>query len=392
MILSSQQGDLDIKSMFKQIKIPLITTIVILLMFVLQGIQILSLSAKDEQNNDTIELIEKSNNIMQNFKNIKFQNSIVHEYVILKANGDILSTNLTIIPPSFDFQILKYKGYIYYKNYFFYDNELFYLIVAKKIDYTRLIFLAFLMIALTIAAVVAIMYFSYLSVVRTYLEQKNMTNTFFNDAMHELKTPLGVATINLEMLQLRNKHTHRIKSALKQMKVTYEDVEYFIKNTHINFPKQVLNFSYFLNLRIRFSSTIAHSKNIEIISSIEPNLMVFMSEIEATRLIDNTISNAIKYSKDSSKIIVNLSCSDNYAIFSVQDFGRGIKDTNSIWKRYVREDFSQGGFGLGLSIVLKICLKYEIAHSVASKYGEGSIFTYKIPLYKEKILDKLIKN
>ncbi|WP_235597658.1 hypothetical protein [Campylobacter iguaniorum] len=57
--------------------------------------------------------------------------------------------------------------------------------------------------------------------------------------MHELKTPLGVATINLEMLELKNKNTHRIKSALKQMKITYEDVEFFIKHSYKNFPKSL---------------------------------------------------------------------------------------------------------------------------------------------------------
>ncbi|PSM51344.1 two-component sensor histidine kinase [Campylobacter blaseri] len=235
-----------------------------------------------------------------------------------------------------------------------------------------------------------IIYFMYLSIVKPHLEQKKMMNIFFNDAMHELKTPLGVASINLEMLDVKTKHTHRIKSALKQMKITYEDVEYYIKNRQVDFPKINLNLSNFLKDRIKFLSTIAHSKNMEIISNIEDSLCIYMSEIEATRLIDNNISNAIKYSDVSSKIIVTLKKDRGYAVFTIKDFGKGIKDPKNIWNRYTREDVSLGGFGLGLNIVLNICLKYNISYKVDSDYGKGSTFVYKIPLYTDKFLDKVI--
>lgn len=222
-----------------------------------------------------------------------------------------------------------------------------------------------------------------------YKERHNLTKTFFDDCMHELKTPLGVAMINLEMLETKNRHTHRIKSALKQMRVTYEDVEYFIKNERVNFQAIKLDFSEFLIERIKFSSVMANVKNIEIFSEISPGVEVFISEIELTRLIDNTINNAIKYTGVGGKIEISLKTDGEFAIFSVKDNGIGIKDTAKIWQRYEREDATMGGFGLGLAIVLAICNKYEILKFVSSTYGKGSIFSYKIPLFKEKILDKI---
>ncbi|MBE7358093.1 HAMP domain-containing histidine kinase [Campylobacter sp. RM12327] len=246
------------------------------------------------------------------------------------------------------------------------------------------------MAIITIVVVFALMYVSYESISKPYQEQKRLMNMFFNDAMHELKTPLGIATINLEMLGYKDKHTHRIKSALKEMKVTYEDVEFFIKNSYTNLPKIKINFSYFLLSRVKFISTIANVKNIKILTNIEKNLEIFMSEIEATRLVDNNLSNAIKYSKENSKILINLTkINDDFILFSVEDFGRGIKDTNEIWKRYTREDYSQGGFGLGLNIISSICKKYGISYDVKSVYTKGSIFSYKIPIYMDKILDNI---
>ncbi|WP_367272152.1 hypothetical protein [uncultured Campylobacter sp.] len=58
-----------------------------------------------------------------------------------------------------------------------------------------------------------------------------------------------------------------------------------------------------------------------------------------------------------------------------------------MWDRYSRENAALGGFGLGLNIIDKICKRYGIAKSVSSKLGEGSTFCYKIPLFKQKLLD-----
>ncbi|MCR8699262.1 HAMP domain-containing histidine kinase [Campylobacter ureolyticus] len=375
--------------MLKTIKIPLIATFIVAFMFILQGLQIINLAKKELEKDNLFDLMVKSNEVKANISSINFSSNLIYKYAILDKNLNIIFSNLTILPPNFDFNELNFKQNLFYKDFFLYDDELYFLIISKEINYKRIVLLALFMLAITIMASMLVMYFVYLSITKPHLEQKKMMNTFFNDAMHELKTPLGVASINLEILETKNKQTHRIKAALKQMKITYEDVEFFIKNDRIKFPKKVLNFSNFLENRIRFSSTIAHSKKIQIANEISPNLKVFLSEIEATRLIDNNLSNAIKYSNESSKINVYLKSNDNFAIFIIEDFGCGIKDVDTIWQRYTRQNQSQGGFGLGLNIVMKICNKNDILYDVKSTPKKGSIFTYKIPLYEEKLLDNI---
>lgn len=376
--------------MLKKANIPIITTISIIILFIFQGIQIINLSSKNDENTDILNLVYKSREIISDIKNIQNKSTLIYEFAIYDKDENVLYSKLSNKPKSKDFQILKSDGYLYYKTSFITQGDVLFLIVAKKINYSKFIFITTLMAMLTVIVVFALAYVSYISVVKPYQEQRKVMSMFFNDAMHELKTPLGIASINLEMLGYKDKHTHRIKSALKEMKVTYEDVEFFIKNSHTNFPKIKIDFSNFIHERIKFLSTIANVKNIEIISNIESNLDIFMSEAEAIRLVDNNLSNAIKYSKEHNKIIVNLTKKDeDYMIFSVEDFGRGIKDTNEIWKRYIREDLSQGGFGLGLNIILSICKKYGIFYNVNSVYGKGSIFSYEMQLYKEKFLDKI---
>lgn len=376
--------------MLKRLNIPIIVAICITLLFIFQGIQIVNLSSKKDENTEILNLIYKSKEIIHDIKNIQNKSTLIYEFGIYDKDDNVLYSKLSIAPKNRDFQILKSDGYLYYKTSFVDDGDLLFLVVAKKLDYTKFIFLATLMAIITIVVVFALMYVSYESISKPYQEQKRLMSMFFNDAMHELKTPLGIATINLEMLGYKDKHTHRIKSALKEMKVTYEDVEFFIKNSYTNLPKIKINFSYFLLSRVKFISTIANVKNIKILTNIEKNLEIFMSEIEATRLVDNNLSNAIKYSKENSKIFINLTKKDDdFILFSVEDFGRGIKDTNEIWKRYTREDYSQGGFGLGLNIISSICKKYSIKYEVNSIYGKGSTFSYKIPIYMDKILDNI---
>ncbi|CUU91236.1 sensor histidine kinase [Campylobacter hyointestinalis] len=375
--------------MFDQVKIPLLATVILMLLFIAQGFWTIKLNIKSEQNKDIAMFAKKSAILSKNLSNLDNQNSLIYEFALYDSNENIITSKLSKNPPNLNFQVLVQNGFIYYKTAILQDQKTYFLVVAKQQNWYKIGLISTLIFIGTIILVFISIYFIYQSTLKIHQRQKKMMNSFFNDAMHELKTPLGVATLNLDMLEIRNKNTHRIKSALKQMKMTYEDVEFFIKHSYENFPKKPINFSYFLEQRVRFLTTIANSKDIKIISKIEPNLEIFMSEIELTRLSDNNISNAIKYSKSGNDIEIYLTKEDGFVVFSVKDYGKGIKDTKAIWQRYAREDLSVGGFGLGLNIVANICNKYNIIYSVSSVLGKGSTFTYKIPAFKEKLIDKL---
>ena len=122
---------------------------------------------------------------------------------------------------------------------------------------------------------------------------------------------------------------------------------------------------------------MAEVKHIMVKTNLISDAFTMLSKVEAQRVIDNTITNAIKYSPKESERIVNLELEADRINLSVQDFGKGIKDVKRVWKRYVREDEIQGGFGLGLNIVSEICQKHDIIYGVDSVYNEGSTFYYK---------------
>ena len=94
------------------------------------------------------------------------------------------------------------------------------------------------------------------------------------------------------------------------------------------------------------------------------------------RIIDNNISNAIKYSKDNSNINISLEKKESFIQLIFKDEGVGIKDTSKIFERYYRGDKITGGFGIGLSIVKNICIKNKIQIEVNSHINKGTTFLY----------------
>ena len=253
-----------------------------------------------------------------------------------------------------------------------------YFIVLKVFSYKAIYTRAFI-VALFLGAIVFFMTLFFIKISLRPLEKANRyLSVFFNDAMHELKTPLGVMQLNLELLRSKeeNKALRRLYNSMQSIILIYEDIEYHIKHTHVRYISEHIDFSHCLKNRLEVFSDIAHVKNIVIKKEIMHNISLEMNRIELQRVIDNTLSNAIKYSPKGTKIDVKLYKKDKHVIFSVADEGAGIKDTHKIFERYAREDTIQGGFGIGLSIVKYICDKNNIKISIDTVLNKGSTFSY----------------
>ncbi len=254
-----------------------------------------------------------------------------------------------------------------------------YLLVAKKITYAKLIqnVLAILMV------VSFLVFISTFFIIKQSLEPYKKFNryleNFIKDAMHELKTPIGVIMLNLDGLDNiyeNNKMIKRAKSALKNMVVVYEDLEFFVRKNRVEHPKESINISKFIKNRVEFFMDLLNSKEMEVVLDIEESLYVNFSKLELSRIIDNTISNAIKYSKNRKKIEIVLKNDGSKIVLKIKDEGKGIENTQKIFDRYYRGDKISGGFGIGLSIVKNICDKNGVHVEVNSKPNEGSEFIY----------------
>ena len=208
---------------------------------------------------------------------------------------------------------------------------------------------------------------------------------FFQNASHELKTPLttiigyeemienGLNDDEKEMARAREaviKESKRMESVIEDM-LALSSLEYNMSNekkVDVDAKEMVkdivYSFEYLLNEKEITCSLKLSSVSLKMVPK------------DFDRLIRNLISNAIKYNKEKGKIYVNLT--KNY--ISVKDSGIGIeaKNLSRIFERFFRVDKGrsreQGGTGLGLAIVKHICLNYGFKVEVKSKVLEGTEF------------------
>ncbi|MFW9617925.1 MAG: sensor histidine kinase [Sulfurospirillum sp.] len=371
-------------------------TIIVMALFCVPSYFAIQSTIMEEKYKATQEIVEwvdaHEKSIFEN-EHFNIPRSVRFRINIYDANHQLLYKGIGEPLSDFTFKVRVVYPFLYYQKEIKKERELLYLVVELQLNYAKIIFITTMLFFIVLFLIYLMSNVFIHSSIYPYKKMQRYMNDFFNDSMHELKTPLGVININVELLSHyvdSSKHLQRIKAATKQMQMTYEDVEYYIKHKKVTYNKEPINLSEYLNQRIAFFEDISISKSITLEHSVAENMMIYMSKVELQRIIDNTLSNAIKYSFFQGKVEIKLYLKDeDHCILSFQDYGQGIKDLYKVFQRFEREDSVQGGFGLGLNIVQNICNKNDIDINIESYENKGSCFTYIFRLDKKKLLDSV---
>jgi signal transduction histidine kinase len=185
---------------------------------------------------------------------------------------------------------------------------------------------------------------------------------------------------NLERELGQKEQFEAIKASSKSLSSIYNDLYYLTKKQNIQKQIKNINLVNFLSSRIIFFDEIAKTKNIIIDLEVDTEFEILMDEYELERIIDNTISNAIKYAYENTTVIISLA---NYSLEIINE-GIKIQDTTLVFEKYYQEKIKNIGLGLGLNIVKSICDSYEIKVEISS--DEFTTFRYIFPnkLLKEE--------
>ncbi|EON75865.1 Phosphate regulon sensor protein PhoR (SphS) [Lunatimonas lonarensis] len=230
--------------------------------------------------------------------------------------------------------------------------------------------------------------------------QQNETfrREFIGDISHELKTPIFAAQGYIHTLldgavddlSVRDKFLKRAAKSLGNLEKLVQDLitlnqmesgmvkfhmtEFDLKETVHEVLEQLEDKANRRNVRMQFQAQA------------NGNFRTFADRDKIFRVVQNLVSNAIKYNKEEGKVTVQLKAGKNRLRLKVRDEGKGIppEDLKRIFERFYRVDKSrskeQGGTGLGLAIVKHILEGHKSKISVSSAVGEGSVFSFDLPL------------
>ncbi len=206
--------------------------------------------------------------------------------------------------------------------------------------------------------------------------EREKLNQFIKDSTHELNTPITALLMSTSSPNLTSeKNIQRIKLSAKRVSELYEDLTYLFLREKEQ-PTTLLAFDEVLKEQIAYLQAFADKKSIMIVPDIE-NFDFLMDKESAVRLINNLISNAIKYSEQSDKIEITL----KNGKLIVKDSGIGIEEEKlkDIFERFYRATSTSGGFGIGLDMVRTITKNYAIMIEVKSELGVGTTFVLTFP-------------
>lgn len=238
-----------------------------------------------------------------------------------------------------------------------------------------------------IAIVIFIVFAIAVSIILAYLEVRPLAKNyeeqrrFINDISHEIRTPLTVIKGNVENIMARPEAT--VKEVNEDLYTLINEVEYMnemtsgmltiVRNSNKANNTKDTNVSDIVRNVIEIYGELSSVSQRALIASID-NVNMRASREKIKQLLMILLDNALKYTKEGDKIIVNLKATAKGCLLTVSDTGIGVTDDDlgMIFERFYRAKNAQDyeGTGLGLSIAKSIVDSYngtiEARHNIPS--------------------------
>ncbi|MCD4757229.1 MAG: HAMP domain-containing histidine kinase [Arcobacteraceae bacterium] len=208
-----------------------------------------------------------------------------------------------------------------------------------------------------------------------FKSEKEIQN-LIKETLHEINTPVATIKMNTKMLQKKEQNPknlerlERIETSCDNLLNLYNQMEYSLKEKIDSVTVECFDISEIITKSIEKFKDI--KKDIQIIYQPQ-SLMIETDKNGFEKVIDNLISNGIKYNKPNGQINILL---DNNTL-KISDTGIGIDTKNlfHVFDKYYQENSLNSGIGLGLNIVKAYCDKYKIDLKIDSTKDVGSVFS-----------------
>lgn len=214
---------------------------------------------------------------------------------------------------------------------------------------------------------------------------------FTSDASHELRTPLAVIKGECEFALSKNAEPEDYPEAFREIRLQADKMTALVSTlltltrADQKSAKFILEPNDISLLCEELCNNFKSDRGIQIKYDIEKNIIMDCEPVLICRLLENLLTNSVKYGKENGETTVKLYKEENNIILSVADNGIGMtaEEQEKAFNRFFRADSARSGegFGLGLSLVSKIAELHGGKASVESEKDKGSEF--KITFFKK---------
>ncbi|MDQ0802336.1 ATP-binding protein [Arthrobacter sp. SLBN-112] len=214
---------------------------------------------------------------------------------------------------------------------------------------------------------------------------------FVSSVSHEFRTPLtsilGYVEILLadephqsqrEMLEIIHRNSERLLTLVSDLLAS--------RNGQLIVTPHTVDVAELVQSSVSSAMPRAAAAGVELRAETPPQLEAHVDSARISQVLDNLVSNAIKYSPDGGEVVVTLAQEDGHLACRVADTGMGMspEDVSEVFAKFFRTSNVRRtaipGVGLGLPISKAIVEAHGGTIDVDSTLGKGTTFTFRVPV------------
>lgn len=198
---------------------------------------------------------------------------------------------------------------------------------------------------------------------------------------HEIKTPITTILTDIDITLRKDREKKNYVEALKNIRelaIYMLNIFNVLKNLYLtkeNFHPdyKTVNLNQLIERVLKMFENQIKEKNLSVFVDVEEDLTLHTDEVMFQEILQNLISNAIKFNKPSGKLIIKAKKEENKVKITISDTGIGIKeeDLKNIFDEFYKS-YNSEGLGLGLSIVKIYSDLLDIKVNIQSQEGVGT--------------------
>jgi PAS domain S-box-containing protein len=238
--------------------------------------------------------------------------------------------------------------------------------------------------------------------ITSFKESDEAKSNFIAVVSHELKTPLSALNMSLMLLSntrfgaLNEEQSKTVTSMKREVQRLVNMVTELldlskVENGVVNLEKEAIRPESLIEYALAPVEGKFAEKKVQVLRRMEQDLPdIYVDPEKISWVLINLLTNALRYSKEDGKVIIETKTREGMIEFAVQDFGPGIarEDLKRVFNKFVQLQTNgkknKHGLGLGLAISKEVVQAHDGQIFAESEHGAWSRFSFRIPILEEK--------